>query len=290
MQWEAQKQSEEIQKEENKKQEEQKKQGQKKEEINRKSVKEKYAEKNITPKTSKKPVPQNTEFKPKAENKQSETEVETQDGKKIKTKTEDDGTEKVEIEQGKLKVKYVIENGQVKLKLENEEGEEVSAEKENLNELEEEIEDGLEAEGIKIATGSGRPAIVRKNVAALTRFPLSINPQTNQLVVSTPAGEKIVTVLPDQAVQNLLSKNIVNVIEGSSSAEITPELGALEGTVSLEIKDNEVVYKVKGKKSHKLLGFFPIQTDTTAFVSAETGEPVAQEQSLLSRFIDIISI
>ena len=79
----------------------------------------------------------------------SETEIETADGQRIKTKIEDDGTTKVEIESGKLKLKYVIENGKLVLKIENESGEEVELSDDELSEIENELED----DGFKIALG-----------------------------------------------------------------------------------------------------------------------------------------
>lgn len=219
----------------------------------------------------------------------TETEIETADGQKIKTKVEDNGTTKVEIEYGQLKLKYVVENGQIKLKAENEEGREVELEEEELEGLENEIENGLEEDGIEIATGSGKPILTKNNVAALTDFPLSIDVGTNQLILTTPSGQKSVTVLPDQAVQNLLATNIINRVEQVSDANLASDLKNLDGVVKLEIRNNEVVYKVKGTKRHKLLGFIPVDSATTVFVSADTGQPVAQEQTVLTNIIDFLS-
>lgn len=227
--------------------------------------------------------------KTRTEGKKSETEIKTPDGQKIKTKVEDDGTTKVEIENKQLKIKYVVENGQIKLKAENEEGEEVEVEDEARDEAESEIEDELAEEGIKIASGSGKPVFAKNNVAALTDFPLSIEVGTNRLIVNTPAGQKAVTVLPDQAVENLLATGIINRIEQQSDTAITDELGQLSGVVKLEVRNSEVVYKVKGAKIHNLLGFIPVETSTTAFVSVENGQTVAQEQSLLASVVDFLS-
>lgn len=223
------------------------------------------------------------------EGQKSETEIETADGQKIKTKVEDDGTTKVEVEHGQLKLKYEVKNGAIKLKAENEQGQEVELEDEELEEVEHEIKDKLEEKGIKISTGSGKPILLKNNVAALTDFPLSVDVGTNQLIVTTPGGQKVVTVLPDQAVQNLLATNIINKIEQISDTNLTSELGNLSGVVKLEIRNNEVVYKVKGTKKHNLLGFIPIYTAKTVFASTGQGQPVAQEQTLLANIIDLLS-
>lgn len=223
------------------------------------------------------------------EDEESETEIETADGKKIKTKIEKNGRVKIEIEHGPLKLKYVMKNGQLKLKAENEQGQEVELDDNELEEVENEIEGELEEDGIKIATGSGKPVLAKNNIAAFTDFPLSIDVGTNQLIVTTPAGQKIVTILPDQAVQNLLATNKITKIEQTSDPSLTNELGTLNGVVKLEIRNEEMVYKIKGTKSHNLLGFIPVDRSSTAFVSAQTGDVIAQEQSLLTNLIDLIS-
>ena len=127
-------------------------------------------------------------------------------------------------------------------------------------------------------------------VAALTNFPLSINIETKELIVTTPAGQKIVTVLPDEAVANLLVTGIINRVETASSDATTQgQLGALTGVVKLEIRNNEVVYKVKGTKTHRMFGFVPIDTQTTAFVSVNGGMVVAQQRSVLANVVDFLS-
>lgn len=218
----------------------------------------------------------------RVENGRRETEIETIGGQKIKTKVEDDGTAKVEIEEGRLKLKYRVENGRMRLEAEDEAGKEVELEEDDLAELEEKIEDKLEDEGVEISTQSGRIAITRNQVTATSRFPLSVDVNTNQLIVTTPAGEKAVTVLPDQAVANMLATGIVEV------AQSTPG-GTLAETVKLEIRGDEVIYRVKGVQRHRLLGIIPVTTPTEMLVSAQTGDVFAQERTILARLIDLLS-
>lgn len=226
---------------------------------------------------------QEREFKVKtsSESGKSETEIESEKGK-FKSRIEDDGRIKVEIERGKLKVKF--ENGTLKIEREHEGTGEAEFERDELDEeeiedIEDEIEDKLLEDGIEIATSSGGVVIKKNNRRARTQFPLSINPETNELIVTTPAGQKIVTVLPDQAIENMLSNSVLN--------DIDQEDG--EDSVEIETRNNELVYKIKGEKGHKFLGFIPLKTAITAFVSAQTGQLTAEQQSLFSRFIDQIS-
>lgn len=215
-----------------------------------------------------------TEYKFKKEGTKQESEFESATGQKIKTKAEDKGKAKIEIEEGKLKE-------------ENENGEETDVPEDEVEELENEIEDELESEDIDISTDSSGLSIKKNNVQALTNFPLSVDSVTKQLIVTTPAGQKVVTILPDEAVANLLATGIVNKI--TTSPQLSGPDSTLSGTIKLEEKDGEVVYKVDGVKTHMFLGFIPIETPVTAFVSTETGNPVATEQSLLTTIIDIVS-
>ncbi|MCL4366363.1 hypothetical protein M1437_04005 [Patescibacteria group bacterium] len=226
----------------------------------------------------------------KESNQKSETETETLSGQKIKTKVEDNGATKIEIEQDKLKLKYESENGQVKIDAENKNGKKVELKDDGMEKAQEDIDNKLENEGIKISTESGKPVITKNNIKAEIDFPLSVDIATRQLTVTTPNGQKAVTVLPDQAIQTLLSANIINKIQGQiANASPSAKLGNINGTIKLEVKDQTVVYKVNGEKEYKVLGFIPISTPVTAFVSAESGNLVTQEQSLLANLIKLIS-
>ncbi|MCL4366409.1 hypothetical protein M1437_04240 [Patescibacteria group bacterium] len=219
-----------------------------------------------------------------------ETETEGPNGQKIKTKVEDDGTTKVEIEHNKLKLKYVVEDGKVKVEIENEASKEARLSDQERQDVEDEVNNDIEKQGIKIGTRSGQPVIAKNHIAATTAFPLSIDATTKQLIVTTPAGQKIVTVLPDQAVRNLLATGIMTKIASQSGdLALTKDLGSLNGVVKLEIRDNNVVYKVAGIKEYRLFGFIPLSSPTTAFVSAQSGSLVAEDQPVIANLLKLLS-
>jgi len=118
-------------------------------------------------------------------------------------------------------------------------------------------------------------------VRTKTNFPLSINPTTNQLVVNTPAGQRAVAVLPDDAIQNLLNRGVLAAIEDGADAATA--------SASLEDKNGELIYKVKGQKKLSLFGFIPLNVPATVDVSANTGEAVSQETSLLTDILSFFS-
>lgn len=195
-----------------------------------------------------------------------ETEIETRDGQKIKTKVEDDGTTKVEIEQDNLKIKYEVKNG------------EINSVEEDEDEVEDEPEDEVEEEdeGLEIETENERHTVRSRGVAARTNFPLSIDIATNELIVATKDGPKVVAILPDKAVSNLLDTGIVDTVGGTEELE-------------LQIQDGEPVYKIVGTKKYRFLAFIPVTQSVTTVVSAENGEVVAIQQSVLANIVDFLS-
>lgn len=167
-----------------------------------------------------------------------------QNGQTIKWKREDSGALKIEQEQQQAKEK-----------------------------------DFLEKEGLHIATDDGHISFEHQGVRAETHFPLSVNTTTNQLQVNTPAGTKSVTVLPDQAVQNLMGQGVT---PSTSSGGLTPP-------VQLDMHNGELNYQVQGQQQLRLFGLIPISVPTTTFVSPQTGQVTAQEQSLLSSILKFFS-
>ena len=66
-------------------------------------------------------------------------------------------------------------------------------------------------------------------------------------------------------------------------------LTILESQISLEEKDGQIVYKIPAKKHLRIFGIFPVDTDLTGFVSAETGVLTQEQESLLARILDFLS-
>lgn len=210
--------------------------------------------------------------------------VETQ---KVETKVETKTTPteiKSEIRQGDLRVKFELKDGKVEIQTKVKQGEnETELEGEEENEAMDEMEAELEKEDIKIATAPGQVALVNKRVGALSSFPISVDPTTRQLTVITPAGVKVVAVLPQQAIDNMLAAHVMDDIEG---VKVNNDLASVPDLVNLEVENGVLGYKVKGNKNHKLLGFIPVKTGVEAFVSAENGQVVTSTDSLLGRILN----
>lgn len=100
---------------------------------------------------------------------------------------------------------------QLEITVEDENGEEIEV-PEGTESAEFEIEDPEET--TKIRSLKNSYAVIRNKIAAQTHFPLMVNLETNELIVTTPKGQKVVTVLPDKAVQNMLAANVIDQLGG----------------------------------------------------------------------------
>lgn len=182
-------------------------------------------------------------------------------------------------------------------------------EREGIVVSETEIED--EEEDEDEATESGEESELVQELRAISKFPLRIDTSTNQLIMTKNGVERVLTVLPAHAVQNMLRAHLkkglgpkfFGVLESSPSASPSPAaspseppestesatLTILESEIELEERNDQPVYKIKALKHHKLFGFIPVTTQLTGFVSAENGSLLEETQSLLARIIDLLS-
>jgi len=128
--------------------------------------------------------------------------------------------------------------------------EEIEIEEEDSVEVE--IEDSEGNNSTKIRSFGNAYAVIRNRVAAKSNFPLSVNLETNELIVTTKKGSKVVTVLPDAAVNNMLAANVLDFPGGKGGLlwqeaqdelanvmESTPSGGALDGSDDLGFVQEE---------------------------------------------------
>lgn len=225
----------------------------------------------------------------KSENREQKKEVEYFDAARnawVKAKTEPGKTKieiktltgeeiKTETEREKYKLKLKSEAGILKLEAETEVGEKTELGEDDEIEIEDRDDDK-----IRVATGSSEQEMTfsRNRVRARTNFPLSVDLKTNELIVTTPNGVKRVTILPDQAIANLLANNVIDRLEPESETEL-----------ELTEENGVTAYEVAGESDQKLLGMFNIKIKSKVRVSAETGEVVRTEKTVFDRLMDLIS-
>lgn len=154
------------------------------------------------------------------------------------------------------------------------------------------IEERADRNTVRIRALQHKAIVERLNVQALTDLPISVDLNTNVLTVTTPAGEKPVTVLPDQAVQNMLAANVIDRLGGEALVEQVRQgnVQTLGQVIELGVRNDVPVFVIQGIKEHRFLGFLPVTTDVTVTVSAETGEVVDTDQSVLDTVVDFFSV
>ena len=221
------------------------------------------------------------------------TEVRLPGGIRVKTRIED-GKARTDVYQGGTKVRFEREGDRFRIKVEDETGGETEVGEDDILTIDERADKGQ----IRVRTFSttadqarNRAIVERLNTQALTDLPLSIDLATNELTVTTPAGERVVTVLPDQAVQNMLAANVIDQVGGQELANIVRQGGieTLNQVITLAEQNGVPIYVVQGVKNHRLLGFIPVTTDVTVSMSAETGEVLETDQSVLDTIVDVFS-
>ncbi|HLC99325.1 MAG TPA: PepSY domain-containing protein [Candidatus Nanoarchaeia archaeon] len=214
------------------------------------------------------------------------TEVRLSDGTMVRTRVED-GKERVDVYESGVKVRFEREDGRFRIKVESEDGGEGNLEEDEIILF----EDREDKDDIKVRALGERALIQRQDVQALTDLPISIDLETNVLSVTTPAGERELTVLPDQAVQNMLAANVIDRIGGEELVDIIREgqVEALSHVVELAEMNGVPIYEIKGLRDHKLFGFIPITTEIDVDVSAETGEVIETDQTFVDAVIGVLS-
>lgn len=149
--------------------------------------------------------------------------------------------------------------------------------KEIEEENEVEVKDGTSEAKIKIRSGKNKFEFQQEGAkfSVESDFPLSVNPATRELTVTTPAGSKVVAILPQQATDNMLASGIVTTTTG----------------VDLKTEsDGKLSYNINGTKNKKLLGVFDVAVPKNLIVSAETGQVLSVNQSTFSKILDFLSI
>jgi hypothetical protein len=175
---------------------------------------------------------------------------------------------------------------------------------------------------VTVATDGGGLVMPEKHLGARIHFPHTIDLATNSLIITTPAGTKTVAILPDKAIQNMITKGIISKIGGhvinasgsaipggDDSATGSGDVGdatdsggftvtqedseeAIEDTtenISLTEESGQLVYKIKGTLKQKFLGVLPVDLEREVTVSAESGDVTNIHEPLFTRFLNAVS-
>lgn len=230
------------------------------------------------------------ESRTKIETSTDETKVEVRSKEgRFETRVEE-GREETKIRTGRLRIEIRREGNQVVTKIKNEADEEVELEDEEEDELLLDIEEELEEDGIRLATDSAQPGFIQFGRRVRTNFPLSVNAETGELMVSTPAGDKIVAVLPEVAITNMIKAGILTRVVEEPPPPVEGTASAIDtGGIELTTVANQPVYLISGIKIQNFLGLVPVNFKIKTVVSAETGQLLDIQQGIFARVLDLFS-
>lgn len=169
------------------------------------------------------------------------------------------------------------DDGETSESVETPEPEETPEPPEFEEEKEVEIKEGTSESKIKIRGGKNKFEFQQDGAkfSVESNFPLSVNPATRELTVTSPAGSKVIAVLPQQAIDNMLAAGIVTTTTG---VDLKTE------------QDGSMAYNIDGIKNEKLLGVFDVAVPKNLIVSAQTGQVLTVNQSAFSKILDFLSI
>jgi len=127
---------------------------------------------------------------------------------------------------------------------------------------------------IQISGNNDAAQIIRNRVTAQTHFPLTVNLETNELTVTTPKGSKVVTVLPDQAVANMLATNVLDQIGGKGGLNYLASLPTVSST--MDVTSTEASTTTTPETTQ-----IPVETDTVALEPSSTLTPDQESEQIV---------
>jgi hypothetical protein len=199
------------------------------------------------------------------ENEQEPLEVESKDQQS-----------KVNLKKNGTVIELRANQGRVELQAKQEDGTQVELGDDSLKTVNDELAKENEFE---IEHDSSGALVLKHGLSqAKTTLPISVNLATNELTVTTPKGTKVVALLPDEAVNKLVSFNVIDSVE--------PEIN---DTVTLTEVNGTPVFEVKGVDDQKMLGAIPVKIHKIVNISAEDGTVKSTNESLRQKFLDLIS-
>lgn len=141
-----------------------------------------------------------------------------------------------------------------------------------------EIEESEAPKKILISSTENGFKIAQSGIVAHTPFSIKINSPQNKLAVETTSGTRFLSIMPYDAVEQMVLTNIINIL---------PK----EGKIKLfEKDDGEIAYEVSGEKQIYLFNIFSFGVPITVQVSATSGKIINIDQPLWYSVVDFLLV
>ena len=117
--------------------------------------------------------------------------------------------------------------------------------------------------------------IKNNGVAAAVSMPLSVDPASKKLMVSTPVGDQTLESMPDEVVNNLRKDNQI----GEQS----------KVQIKLQVDNGKITYNVQEVAQKKVAGIIPVTLVKNLNVADGTGQVLSVQESFLTKLLSLIS-
>ena len=162
------------------------------------------------------------------------------------------------------------DGGELKLKIKETQDGQMELSKLKYDLIKQELEIKLEDGNLRIRVEGDNFELIDGASKVLTNFPITADPLTGQIFVTTPKGIVELKQMPDSILEKALAHG---------------------GTA--EIKDlqsiKELEYRVESESVEKLLGLFPISIPSVGYYDSQTGEIIEEQISLINRILSALS-
>ena len=138
-----------------------------------------------------------------------------------------------------------------------------------------EIEERPEVDTLKVAFEDGAFSLIQEGIEVKTSFPVSIDPKSAELTLSTPSGERYLAIFPKEA---LAASYRAKVLSSMKEATLTEEGG------------EALTYVISGTKSLNIFNLFKLDVDVKTKVSASTGEIILVEEPTWVKVLGFIFV
>lgn len=141
-----------------------------------------------------------------------------------------------------------------------------------------EIEKNTAPEKVTILASGNNFLIRQRGIDAKTSYPIKISKGNNDITLETSSGERYLTVLPHEAVLQIVRANIIKDINRDGEIQI------------VELPEGELAYKIDGEKQFSIFKFFNVPVKISAYVSALTGNVLEVDQPTWSRILNFLLV
>ncbi|RJR28138.1 hypothetical protein C4564_06280 [Candidatus Microgenomates bacterium] len=128
---------------------------------------------------------------------------------------------------------------------------------------------------LSLSVGDSEIKILQNGITAKTSMEVQFNAQENTIGFVTSSGVQYLSVLPAQAVDQLVRANIVTTLPSSGEIELSQVEGAL-------------VYNIQGQRELKISKLFNLPVDVSATVSASSGSILDVNQPIWATVLSIL--